>query len=522
VFRMTIKSALVACAAATAAGLAGCAGGQSSLPGISQQSLNTMRASRPGSFTRLTSQPPTAANMEFLLTDGSILVQSAYYWNEWYRYYPDAQGSYADGTWSQVGSLQSGYAPDAMASDLLANGELVIIGGEYNEGGNYQLQLVNLGAVFNPATNDWTALGHPSRWQFIGDSPSSVLPDGRLLIGDKLHEWDASLNPKSLKWSSVSDAGKADFNAEEGWTLLANGTILTADVKDAPNSEIYNPSTGKWATAGSTIVDLHSPSPYHTCLQYGPKTKDCYLPPGEIGPSILRPDGSVFYTGSFTSGYGAGHTAIYYSTGSKKGTWVAGPDFPNGDNAGDSYATLEPSGNVLVFGDEGYLYEWNGTTFTQVNGEEEYGPPLLIPTGQVMMPTSSGIVLYTPTGSPKSSWAPTIKSYPSSVSSGDTYKITGTQFNGLGQAMSFGDEFQNATNYPLVRITMSSSGNVYYAHTHDHSTMGVATGSKLVWTYFDVPTKMPSGAATLQVVANGIASKAVDVTVAGSHSVRRR
>ena len=34
------------------------------------------------------------------------------------------------------------------------------------------------------------------------------------------------------------------------------------------------------------------------CLQYGPKTKDCYLPPGEIGPAILRPDGTVFDTGS--------------------------------------------------------------------------------------------------------------------------------------------------------------------------------------------------------------------------------
>ena len=32
----------------------------------------------------------------------------------------------------------------------------------------------------------------------------------------------------------MGDAGKVDFNAEEGWTLLADGTILTVDVKDAP------------------------------------------------------------------------------------------------------------------------------------------------------------------------------------------------------------------------------------------------------------------------------------------------
>ncbi len=521
-FRMTIKSALVALAAVTSAGLAGCAGGQSTLPGIAPQTLDAMRAGHPGSFTKVRNQPPAPMVLAFLLTDGSVLAQSGDNWNTWYRYQPDSEGGYSDGTWTQVGSLQSGYAPYAGASAVLANGELVMSGGEYNEGGKYQLQLVNLGAVFNPKTNKWTPLGHPARWKWIGDSPTSVLPDGKLLMGDKLHNWDAELDPKTLKWHHVSDSGKADFNAEEGWTLLANGTVLTADVKDAPNSEIYDPQAGKWTSAGSTIVDLHSPSPYHSCLQYGPKPKDCYLPPGEIGPSILRPDGSVFYTGSYTSGYGAGHTAIYYSTGSKAGTWAQGPDFPNGDNAGDSYAVLAPSGDVFVFGDSGALYDWNGSTFTEVNGESEVGPPILLPTGQIMMSGYSSVVLYTPPGSPKSSWAPTITSAPSSVTAGKTYKIIGTQFNGLSQAMSFGDEFQNATNYPLVRITMNSSGNVYYAYTHDHSTMAVATGSKKVWTYFDVPSKIASGAASLQVVANGIASKAVDVTVTGSRNVRRR
>ena len=82
--------------------------------------------------------------------------------------------------------------------------------------------------------------------------------------------------------------------------------------------------------------------------------------------------------------------------------------------------------------------------------------------------------------------------------------------------MSFGDEFQNATNYPLVRITNNASGDVYYARTHDHSTMGVATGSKVVWTYFDVPATIGSGASTIEVVANGIASKPVNVSVSGS------
>jgi hypothetical protein len=43
--------------------------------------------------------------------------------------------------------------------------------------------------------------------------------------------------------------------------------------------------------------------------------------------------------------------------------------------------------------------------------------------------------------------------------------------------------------------------------------MGVATGSTVVSTSFDVPMGIESGASTLQVVANGIPSTGVSVTV---------
>jgi hypothetical protein len=54
---------------------------------------------------------------------------------------------------------------------------------------------------------------------------------------------------------------------------------------------------------------------------------------------------------------------------------------------------------------------------------------------------------------------------------------------------------------------------VFYARTHDPSTMGVATGKKIVSTNFDVPSDMETGASNLVVVANGIPSASVDVTV---------
>ena len=157
------------------------------------------------------------------------------------------------------------------------------------------------------------------------------------------------------------------------------------------------------------------------------------------------------------------------------------------------------------------MYEFNGSTWSQDGGAS--GPPLLLPTGQVMMLGYSSVVLFTPKGSPQSSWAPTISSVPSTLTRGTTYQISGTQFNGLSQADAFGDEYQNATNYPLVRITNTSTGHVFYARTHDHSSMGVATGTTTVSTNFDVPSGMETGASTIVVVANGIASKSVKVTV---------
>ncbi|HEX8817619.1 MAG TPA: hypothetical protein VF753_19160, partial [Terriglobales bacterium] len=108
---------------------------------------------------------------------------------------------------------------------------------------------------------------------------------------------------------------------------------------------------------------------------------------------------------------------------------------------------------------------------------------------------------------------PTIASVPHTLKPGSSYLISGTQFNGLSQGAMYGDDDQTATNYPLVRITNKASGNVFYATTHDHSTMAVATGDKQVSTHFDVPENIETGPSRLVVVTNGIPSEPVSVTV---------
>src|SRR5206468_678097 len=166
------------------------------------------------------------------------------------------------------------------------------------------------------------------------------------------------------------------------------------------------------------------------------------------------------------------------------------------------------------------FYEFNGSTLTPVPatpqspGNAAYGTRMvLLPTGQVLYTDgSTDVEIYTPGGSANAAWAPTITSVRTILRPGLTYPIIGTQFNGLSQGASYGDDAQAATNYPLVRITNRATGHVFYARTHDHSTMAVASPD-LASTHYDVPADMERGLGDLVVVANGIASAAIAVNV---------
>jgi len=455
-------------------------------------------------LTNLVHSAPDGAVITFLLTDGTILAQG-YQGQDWWKLTPDINGSYVNGTWTQVASLASNYDPYAMASQTLADGRVLIEGGEYNFG---VFSFTNQGAVYDPAANTWTNLTPPTNWGYIGDSPSVILPNGHFLIGRKFDMEMADLDPSTMTWTSLgSPPGKGDWNAEEGWTLMPSGVVLTADVLDNPNSEHYIPSEQRWLSDGSTIANLQGP-PEVGCIQYGGGE---YCPPGEIGPAILRPDGSVFATGATHTGANEGHTSVYRpgATVDEPGTWTAGPDFRPGDDAGDNFAVLLPDGKVLVEGNSGRFYEFDGTNFTPTLSSQG-GSLIVLPTGQVLV---GGYAVYTPAGNGLQFLAPIATIIPSTMQRGQTYHIFGRQFNGWSQAASFGDEFETATNYPLVRIKNNATGHIFYAKTHDHSTMAVQTRATPTYTNVDIPTNMETGPSTLYIVTNGIASNGVSITI---------
>jgi hypothetical protein len=449
----------------------------------------------------LNNPAPDGVVVPMLLTDGRVLAQG-FGSADWWTLTPDNTGSYVNGTWQQVASLPAGYSPLYMAEAVMIDGRVVIEGGEYNFG---SFAFTNMGAGYDPVANSWTMIPPPAGWGFIGDSPASVLPNGKFLVGQKMTMNVAELDPHTWTWTELASAGKADFNAEEGWTLLPNGTVLTADVKNSPNSEHYDPVMQTWIQDGSTVANLMGP-PEVGCIN-GPWGS--YCPPGEIGPAILRPDGTVFATGALHLGANTGHTAIYTpGAPDSPGTWVAGPDFPNGDNAGDNFAALLTSGNVLVEGNSG-LYEFNGTTMrltTSVGGSL-----LVLPTGEILI---GGNYVYRSTGTYQQFWAPML--FPLSVAAigrGHTYTAYGSNFNGMSQANAYGDENNTATNYPLVRLTNMSTGHVFFARTHDHSSMAVRKLGSITSTHFDVPAAAETGTSTMIVVTNGIPSNPITVMV---------
>jgi hypothetical protein len=473
-----------------------------------------LAAAQAQTWTPLTSQPPFAASNQLLLTDGTVIAHDACTPN-WWRLTPDNRGSYVNGTWAPIASMAPGYGPLYFASAVLADGRVIVEGGEYNF---CSAVWTNQGAIYDPLANAWTPVTPPAGWRTIGDAQGVVLANGTFMLANCCTTESALFDAKKLTWTPTG-AGKFDIHDEEGWTLLPSGKVLTVDAyvrkyqADGTNSELYDPATGLWTSAGSTGVQLWDSYPNASKASY------------ELGPAVLRPDGTVFATGANGGPNAAGHTSIYDT---RSGAWTPGPDFPGGLDVADGPAALLPNGNVLVetspgiFKKHANFFEWNGSSLTQVpapppaDNEASYvGNMLVLPTGEILWTDIAGNAwVYTSSGAPNPAWAPSINvsQTMTNVTRGHTYHLFGRNFNGLSQGAAYGDDAQAATNYPIVRISNRASGHVFYARTHDHSTMAVAyTGTTS--TDYDVPAGIETGASDLVVVANGIPSQPVVITV---------
>ena len=480
-------------------------------------------------WVKLRHAPPFPPGSMLLASDGTVLVHAepeSGGTNLWYKLTPDSHGSYANGTWSQIASMPASYNPLYFSSAILPDGRMLIEGGEYLGG---TPAWTNKGAIYNPVTDSWQSVKPPAGWTNIGDAMGIVLANGTYMQQQACQNCTSStpilstafalFNATGLNWLPRSGRDKNDPNDEEGWTLQPDGSLLTVDTWLTPTTERFTPRTLSWSFAGNTVR-----SPVNT-------------PSAEVGPQLLLPNGDTFVVGA-GSGPEApapcttrspAATAVHTAAGK----WINGPSIPaiggmQYDSADGPGAVL-PDGNALfdvspcVFNAPIVFMLYNAQTRTlspvpnvpnAANDSTFYTRLLVLPNGQVLFNDgSSDMEIYTAGGTPNPAWAPSINSISTtSLTAGKSATLSGSQLAGLDQGAAYGDDVQDATNFPIVQITNAATHVVTYARTSNWSSVSVAPGA-VSSTRFTLPASTPTGASSLVVIANGIASAPVPVTV---------
>lgn len=488
-----------------------------------------------GSWETFSNLPTFNPGNMVLLTDGSVLMadhggdQTGT--PNWWILKPDSKGNYSTGTWTKTGSMQSGYAPDNKGGGLIADGRVVVVGGDRN-GANVWVG-VNQGSIYDPISRTWSVLNPPNdgkgEFSSIADAPSLVLPNGQFMFGPSGNGDHGSANQKqvaildasSLTWS-IGGTGRIGANPEAGFTLLPSGNVLTisTNVPSASDTEIFDPTSMTWVSAGKTPSSLVDPA----TAKGGPI--------GEIGPSILMPNGKVFAEGSSKS------TAVYDT---QSGQWSAGPDMPIIGGlqyvAADGPSTILPNGNVLFsaspVGDgvpPTHFFTFDGTKITQIADAPAStsvsrvpafsGFFMPLPNGQILFNNrmgSTGLALYNPEASADSSWLPKITNVPTDLSVETTYSVTGKQLSGLTAGAAFGDDWGTTSNYSIIQITNIATGKVTYAPTKTIGTYSVAPNFESTTT-FAVSADAVNGPSKLRVVSGLFASDPITVTISNGQT----
>lgn len=462
----------------------------------------------------------------FLLTDGTIMMQersSAFgqpvSGRRWWKLSPDGNGDYANGSWSRL--ADSNQDRLYFASAVLADGRVLVCGGEYSDSsGSFSQDDTNSCEIYDPVADTWTVLPSPpsasnpgSAWAQVGDSPSAVLPDGRFLMASLQTSDVVVFDPQTDSWAALGarTVGRA---SEESFVLMPDDTIASVSCISPTQTNLYTIGTDSWTTGNALPTDITGPIPGAV---------------NEIGPGLLRYDGTAFFVG------GNQHTAIYDPKARVR--WRNGPDIPSPDGGRTQLGTIDgpaailPDGNILVgagplsnpgnFNPPVSFFEFDGAVFNPTSAPSNNNCAtyltrmLLLPTGDVFFAReddSSFFAYHASAAVPQNRFRPVIKACPAKFAAGDAIQVSGTQFNGLSQGTAYGDDSQAATNYPLVRL-IDGNGGVHYCRTFNHSSMGVATGALLVTTNAAIPSGLAPGTYNLEVVANGIPSAKREVTV---------
>jgi hypothetical protein len=468
-----------------------------------------------GYWTSLSYEAPDPnGGVMVLLSDGRVMCKTFTgadeYGDTWNILTPDYDGTYAGGTWTTATPMHRTRL--YCSSRLLQDGRLYVAGGEYGTGaGNAE--------VYNPLTDTWTMTANPPIGTYFYDANSELLPDGRVLqavvystiygyTGNYIY--DPATNSYTVTDQCINSAD------ESSWVLLPDSSILFVDI-GSTTSERYIPELEQW------VVDDTLPELIYDAFQ------------SEVGPGFLLPDGRAWFVG------GTHKTAYYTPSGSiAPGSWASGPDIPLNLGSTDGAGAMMPDGKILIalapedqdtantYLSPTHFYEFNYLTNTFTPRLAPDGNPtlniasyvtnmLVLPDGNILYATLGDIqyYLYHPAGAQLAAGKPTVSTV-TGVSC-DVYTITGTLFNGISEGAAFGDDWQMATNYPIIRLTQG--GNAWYARSYDWNRTGVAYGGLPDTATFEVPANLPAGSFSLEVIVNGIHSNAFPFTPCNDASI---
>jgi hypothetical protein len=225
------------------------------------------------------------AGTMLLLTDGTVMMEN-YDGPVWYRLTPSANGNYATGTWTPTAAMSQ--ARLFFASQVLPNGKLWVLGGEYTGPGDQRTDSPT-SEIYDPILNSWsTAASYPSQPGLCGANTlnfnGSVTLGSNVITGipstaDLYVGWSVSgadipggatiTSIDSISQIHISTSATAT-NAAESLTLtgdrpacfgavpsilLPGGTQILAGSLVDKATHVYNIATNTWTSGATKVFD---------------------------------------------------------------------------------------------------------------------------------------------------------------------------------------------------------------------------------------------------------------------------
>ena len=119
------------------------------------------------------------AQLALLMPNGSVLVHggAGSPSTAWYELTPDDTGSYMNGSWTQLASMNVGRL--YFGSDVLPTDQVYVVGGEVTlVNGQPTADDANSAEIYDINSNTWTNAASDPKTQ-VGDSSTELLPDGK-------------------------------------------------------------------------------------------------------------------------------------------------------------------------------------------------------------------------------------------------------------------------------------------------------------------------------------------------------